>query len=59
MPNTQSMGTEGTDGAAFCFSKKASDPALAAPMAPHQRSVFTDLEREELKQIIREVLCDI
>lgn len=53
------MGTDGTDGAAFCFSKKASDPALAAPMAPHQRSVFTDLEREELKQIIREVLCDI
>ena len=56
MPNTQSMGTDGTG---FCFSQKAGDPELAPPMAPHQRNVFSDKEREELKQIIREVLCDI
>ncbi len=56
MPNTQGMGSNEIN---LSFSQKAGNPNEVPPMAPHQRNVFSEREREELKQIIREALCDI
>jgi len=37
----------------LCFTQGPKEPA---PFVPAKRNVFTDLEREELKEIFREVL---
>jgi len=46
---TQSVNSTGE----LCFTQ---GPKEEAPFVPATRSVFTDLEREELKEIFREVL---
>jgi len=49
MPNTQGMTTGGSG---LSFTGTSSN----APFVPSVRSVFTELEQEELKQMMREVL---
>ena len=49
--STQGMGTSGS-GLHFVDKRKKE----ITPMPVHKRNVFTDLEREELKGIFREVM---
>ena len=49
--STQTQSVEATQ--ELCFTQESREPA---PFVPAKRNVFTDLEREELKQIFREVL---
>ena len=52
MPNTQGMGESGKG---LSFAKPASEVSIPAPLQS-KLSVFTDLEKQELKQMMREVL---
>jgi hypothetical protein len=45
------MSTDGSQ--ELCFVQEYKEPA---PFVPATRNVFTDLEREELKEIFREVM---
>ena len=54
MPNTQSMGVTGEP--TLSFTRKATNPADAAPMPVVTRTSFTVQEQTELKAIIKETL---
>lgn len=51
--STQNMSTSGSQ--ELCFVQEPKEPA---PFVPATRNVFTDLEREELKEIFREVMSE-
>jgi hypothetical protein len=51
--STQNMSTSGSQ--ELCFVQESKEPA---PFVPTIRNVFTDLEREELKEIFREVMSE-
>lgn len=53
MPNTQSMGTRGSN---LSFTRKAINPNDAGPMPIVTRTSFTVQEQSELKAIFKEVL---
>ena len=45
-------------GSGLSFSKKGIKPEDAIPLPARKNNVFTDKEREELKEIFHEVLAD-
>jgi hypothetical protein len=51
--STQNMSTDGSQ--ELCFVQESKEQA---PFVPMKRNVFTDLEREELKEIFREVMSE-
>jgi hypothetical protein len=51
--STQNMSADGSQ--ELCFVQESKEPT---PFVPTKRNVFTDLEREELKEIFREVMSE-
>ena len=53
--STQNMSGGGTG---LSFSKRGKTPDEAVPLPARKNNVFTDKEREELKEIFHEVLAE-
>ena len=51
--STQNMGTTGSG---LSFTKKASNPNDAPPMPVKVRTIFTEQEQQELKDIVKKAL---